>query len=213
MQPALYLFAKQPIPGQVKTRLQPEYSRETAAEIAALLIRETAALAAACWPGPIYLSGAPGVEHPLFCALADQYGLELIGQGEGDLGARMQRALAHGIERHGAAAILGTDVPHCPGRLLGWANAVLAGGGNVLGPAVDGGYYFIGMAQLCAPLFVDMPWGGTEVCAETLRRARARHVEFCQLAPVRDIDSAADLQLVARRYKPLRQFLPHQRLD
>ena len=45
--PDLILFAKQPIPGEVKTRLQPDYSPEQAAQIAEFLIRDTAKLAAA----------------------------------------------------------------------------------------------------------------------------------------------------------------------
>src|SRR4029077_14715296 len=105
-QPALMIFAKQPWPGQVKTRLQPEYTYEQAAEIAAFLIRETVELAVVSWPGVIYLCAAPDADHPLFQDLAP-LGVVLLEQGEGDLGARMHRALEFGVERHGAAAAFG----------------------------------------------------------------------------------------------------------
>ena len=38
-QPALIIFARQPVPGETKTRLQPDYSPEKSAEIAAFMIR------------------------------------------------------------------------------------------------------------------------------------------------------------------------------
>jgi len=69
--PALFVFAKAPIAGAVKTRLQPEYTAAEAAEIAAILIRETLALAVANWDGPIYLATTPTTSHPLFAELAD----------------------------------------------------------------------------------------------------------------------------------------------
>lgn len=206
-QPALMIFAKQPVPGQVKTRLQPEYTPERAAEIAALLIRETVELAASSWPGTVYLCGAPDARHPLFDELAGRFAVSLIGQGEGDLGARMHRAVRYGVERHGAAAVIGCDVPHCPWEVLDDANATLARGGNVLGPTDDGGYYFIGLAAPHVKLFTGISWGGPSVLAATLERAEALGVEFALLPPLRDIDTAADVWLIAQQHESLRRFL------
>lgn len=206
-QPALYVFAKQPIPGQVKTRLQPEYGPGVAAEIAALLIRETVALAVSSWPGPVYLCGAPDADHPLFRELSQEHQIVLRDQGAGDLGARMHRALTHGIEQHGAAGVIGCDVPHCPWDTLDEANGLLARRHDVIGPTEDGGYYFIGLARPVAELFADMPWSTSQVYAETRRRADRRGIEFSLLGSLRDIDTAADLWLIAQRYEPLRRYL------
>jgi uncharacterized protein len=206
-QPALYLFAKQPVPGRVKTRLQPDYTPEAAAAIAEALIRETVELAISCWPGPIYLCAAPDPEHPVFTDLSQSYAIELLPQGEGDLGARMQRALAHGIALHEAAAVMGSDIPHCPWEVLDEANALLARGHNVIGPTEDGGYYFLGLTAPHPELFTDIVWGGPEVLATTLRRAADEGIEFAPLPTLRDIDTAADLWLVAQRYEPLQRFL------
>src|SRR4030067_584809 len=49
-QPTLIIFARQPIPGETKTRLQPDYSPEKAAEIAAFMIRATVELAVSALP-------------------------------------------------------------------------------------------------------------------------------------------------------------------
>ncbi len=200
------IFAKQPRPGQVKTRLQPEYTSEQAAEIAAFLIRETVELAVASWPGAAYLCAAPDADYPLFHDLA-KLGVVLIEQGEGDLGARMHRAIAFGIERHGAAAAFGCDVPHCPWEILDDANSALARGDNVLGPTDDGGYYLIGLSRAREELFAGIAWGGPCVLSATLERAQAIGIDFTLLPSLRDIDTAADLWLVARDHPSLRRFL------
>lgn len=206
-QPALMIFAKRPVAGEVKTRLQPAYTPAQAAQIAAVLIRQTVELAVSSWPGHVYLCGAPDSAHPLFVELARRFGLTLRPQGEGDLGARMQRALAWGIERHGAAAVLGCDTPHCPWDVLDEANAVLARRGNVLGPSDDGGYYLIGLAQDRPALFRDIAWGGATVLAATCERARGLGIEFDLLPALRDIDTAADLWFAAQQHEPLRECL------
>lgn len=206
-QPALMIFAKQPLPGQAKTRLLPDYTPEQAAAIAEVLIRETVGLAVSSWPGEIYLCGAPDVDHPLFAELARDFRLQLLDQSGTDLGARMLAALRLGIERHGAAAVLGSDVPHCRWDMLDEANAHLAHGRNVLGPTEDGGYYLIGLQQPHESLFARMPWGGATVLEETLARAAAIGLEFEVLSRLRDIDTAADLWVIGRDYEPLMRFL------
>jgi len=207
LEPALILFAKQPTAGQVKTRLQPQYSAAQAADIGACLIRETAALAASNWAGEIYLCGAPSADHPLFHELARRFDLVLTDQGSGDLGARMHAALAQGIARHGAAAVLGCDVPQCPHAVLGDAYALLARGADVLGPTVDGGYYLIGLTAAPATLFTDIAWSGADVLRTTHARAAGAGVQFTLLPALRDIDTADDLREVAETFAPLRKFL------
>lgn len=201
------VFAKQPIAGAVKTRLQPEFTPEQAARIAEFLIRETVELAVGSWPDPIYLCGTPGVNHALFRELAGRFELTLLDQGDGDLGARMRRALAYGIEHHGAAAVLGCDVPHCDWDILDDANAALVRGRAVLGPTEDGGYYLIGLTDARAELFAEINWGGPSVFDRTLERASVIDLEFTLLPPLRDIDTAADLWLVAQQHASLRRFL------
>jgi rSAM/selenodomain-associated transferase 1 len=206
-QPELLLFARKPVPGEVKTRLLPDNTPARAAEIAAFLIRATVELAASAWPGRIYLYAWPDAEHPLFRELAREFPVTLAAQAEGDLGAKMLAALRDGIERCGCAAVMGCDVPHCGWPVLDQANDWLARGDNVLGPTEDGGYYFIGLQQPRAELFEGVEWGGDRVLAATLTRAEALGIEFEMLPLLRDIDTAADLWLVAQKYEPLRKFL------
>jgi uncharacterized protein len=206
-QPELILFARKPVPGEVKTRLQPEYGPERAAEIAAFLIRATVELAVSAWPSRVSLYVAPDSDHPLFRELEREFDIRLARQAEGDLGARMLAALREGIARGGSAAILGCDVPHVGWDVIDQANDWLARGRNVLGPTEDGGYYFIGLQEARPELFEDMPWGGSDVLAATLARAEKWGLEFDLLAKLRDVDTAGDLWLVAQKYEPLRKFL------
>ena len=206
-QPQLILFARQPIPGQVKTRLQPDYSPAQAAEIAAFMIRATVELAVSAWPGDVMLCVWPGTDHPWFRQLAAEFHIRLAPQAEGDLGAKMLEALRAGIERGECTAIMGCDVPHCGWDVIDQANDWMARGRNVLGPTEDGGYYFIGMQEVRPELFEAMPWGSDRVLEMTLARAEKLGIEFDLLKTLRDIDTATDLWLVAQKYEPLKQFL------
>jgi hypothetical protein len=206
-QPELMLFAREPIAGQVKTRLQPDYSPEQAAEIAAFMIRATVELAVSAWPGDIMLYVWPGTDHLLFHRLTSEFHIRLMPQADGDLGVKMLDALRAGIARKGSAAVMGCDVPHCGWDVVDQANSWLARGKNVLGPTDDGGYYFIGLQEARPELFQDMPWGSDRVLEMTLARAEKLGIEFELLKTLRDIDTAADLWLVAQKYEPLKKFL------
>ncbi len=206
-QPELIIFAKKPVPGEVKTRLLPEYSSEQAAEIASFLIRATVELAASAWPGRISLYAWPDFNHPLFHDLERDFHVTLATQAQGDLGAKMLSALRAGIGRAGSAAIFGCDVPHGGWEIIDQANDWLARGRNVLGPTEDGGYYFIGLQEARSELFDEMPWGSNRVLEITLARAEKLDMEFDLLKTLRDIDTAHDLWLTAQKYEPLKQFL------
>lgn len=205
--PDLILFAKQPVAGKVKTRLQSGYAPSQVAEIAAFLIRSSVQLASSSWPSEIYLCAAPDPEHPLFKELARDFHIHLARQAPGDLGQKMLQAMREGIGRSGAAGILGCDVPHCPWEVIEQAHEHLANGKCVLGPAEDGGYYFIGLQQVHVALFEGIAWGGNRVTEVTLAHARRLGIGFEMLPVLNDIDTTKDLWLAAQAFEPLRGFL------
>ncbi|MEW5310807.1 MAG: hypothetical protein WDW38_002568 [Sanguina aurantia] len=62
----------------------------------------------------------------------------------------------------------------------------------VLGPALDGGYYLLGLKQPHACLFQDMQWSTDSVYSETARRAAAAGLVSAPqttLPPLQDIDT------------------------
>jgi len=206
-QPDLILFAKQPVAGQVKTRLQPPCRPEQAADIAAVMIRATVQITTSFWPGDVYLYGAPDADHPLFRQLADEFHVLLAAQSPGDLGEKMYQALADGVKRRGAAAVMGCDVPHCRWDTLELAHDHLARGNNVVGPTADGGYYLIGVQHADPKLFHKLNWGRDDVLDRTIANAASLGISLELLPVMQDVDIWDDLAKVAREFAPLKRFV------
>ena len=192
---ALCLMAKAPLPGAVKTRMQPDLSAARAAELARMMLEQTAENARSHWPGEIVLCASPDAAHPLFAALAKRHGMRLAAQRGADLGARMLSALR--AARAGRAAVMGCDVPHCPGEVLARAFDLLARGENPVGPAADGGFYLLGLQRADDELFRGIDWDGGAQLAQVRARASRRGVALAELPRLRDIDHYADLQWLA----------------
>lgn len=206
--PILNLFAKTPQPGQVKTRLQQVCSAAQAASIAGELVVRSVELVTASWPGEVQLHAWPDVNHRFFQSLQSLYPIQLYPQVSGHLGIKMQAAIARGIDREGAAAVMGCDVPHCPGEVLASAFEALRQGRNVIGRCEDGGYYFLGLTQQAPALFKDIRWGESTVAAATLTKAETIGINFdLQLPILRDIDRWEDLQAAAQTCHTLRHLL------
>ena len=93
----LVLFAKAPIAGKVKTRLQSHCSATQAAQIAQILLEESIKQTTKYWPGKVVLSVYLDSEHPFLTAMQDKYSLALSIQSHGDLGDKM----LHAFETHG----------------------------------------------------------------------------------------------------------------
>lgn len=194
-------------PEALAARLASGGHADRAGALAELLVRATVELASSYWPGEVSLYVAAGHEHPLLRELAGEFHLRLAAQRGGDPGQVMQAALADGIARCGAAAVLGGAVPHLPGLVLEEAFEHLARGRSVLGPSDNGGYYLIGLQAPCPELFRAIAWGGPTVLADTLARARAAGLELEQLPTERAIDSWNDLYLASRRLEALQPYV------
>jgi glycosyltransferase A (GT-A) superfamily protein (DUF2064 family) len=101
----ILVFARAPVPGQAKTRLQPRLGTWGAARLQARLTRQAlrTALAARC--GPVELHSTR--RHALFVHYAKRLGVRLRAQRGGDLGERMHYAL----RRARRAILIGSDCP------------------------------------------------------------------------------------------------------
>jgi rSAM/selenodomain-associated transferase 1 len=207
MKPALIVFAKHPVPGKVKTRLAQHCGDKTAAEIATVLLTETIKLTAQYWSGPRLLYCWPNQQLELFSRLANDYGLVLKAQPPGSLGDKMYTVLKTEISQHGAAAIIGADVPHCSGTILNKAYQLLTEKKSVIGPASDGGYYFIGLHKPAEKLFADIDWGSKHVLADTRKRADELGIQFYDLQMLQDIDHWQDLVAAADQLPGLKKFV------
>lgn len=121
--------------------------------------------------------------------------LEYQTQGEGDLGIRMERSLTNAFQQKAEQVIIiGTDCPSLNSQILATAFQQLKTFNLVLGPAVDGGYYLIGLQQPIPELFTNIHWGTDQVLIQTLKIAQNHDLSIYSLPPLADIDRPDDLK-------------------
>lgn len=194
---AIVQFAKAPILGQVKTRMQPVLSPEQSLQLHCDLFLHTYRLLASL----THLSfavGASDIEHPFWtnAGLAKQL---LWLQPEGDLGTRMLACFRYFLQQQKRpwAVIVGSDCPFITRSYIDDAIAALEAGERlVLGPATDGGYVLIGMRRPLA-VFEGVNWGSDKVLAQTSALAQMLDITPMLLEPQADIDRPEDLRLLA----------------
>lgn len=192
----LIVMAKAPVAGFAKTRLMPSLGAEGAARLAQRMLDQTMAQARAAGLGEIELCCTPDTAHPAFAAQARRGGVRLSTQGDGDLGARMQRAFVRGLASAPRVIVIGTDAPALDAAYLQAASAALSSSDAVIGPAADGGYALIGLRRQGREwprLFEHMPWSTVRVLALTRERLAAGGLRHSELPTLIDIDEVADL--------------------
>ena len=118
-----------------------------------------------------------------------------LNQGEGDLGERLHRAFAQAFAQGAqAVVVIGADCPDLGPALFAQAFSALTRKDLVLGPAMDGGYYLVGLTRPAPALFADIPWGSGEVLTATLKQAQEMHLSIHLLEPLADVDRPEDLR-------------------
>ncbi len=201
----LIIFAKEPRPGQVKTRLCPPLSLKAAARLYRSFLEDTLEEMGRLKELELALAYSPEAAAAFFRRLAPP-GVRLFPQAGRDLGARMHQALKWGLSSGFKVVVLrGADTPDLPGEVILEGRAVLeeARAQVVLGPSRDGGYYLVGLTSPQPELFRGLSWSTPAVLAETLCRARARSLSVHLLPLWRDIDTSNDLQsFLARPHPP-----------
>jgi len=186
------VFAK--APGEAKTRLVPALGAEGAAALHRRLVMHCLRAASDSRLGPVELWCAPDTSHPFFRECERRIGAGLHAQGEGDLGARMQRAFESALAHAARAVLVGSDIPALSAQYLRDAERALAGGDDVvIGPAEDGGYVLVGLSRCDPELFRGIPWGGPKVLPETRRRIAALGWRLRELPALWDVDRPEDL--------------------
>jgi uncharacterized protein len=95
-------------------------------------------------------------------------GIEAVGQGGGDLGVRMRRALDDCPL--GPVVLVGGDIPALAAGHVAAAFRLLGSHDLVFGPAEDGGFWLFGARhpRHLPPLFEQVRWSGPHALADTL---------------------------------------------
>ena len=203
----LIIFAKEPHPGQVKTRLSPPLSPEAAAQLYHCFIQDILDEMARVPEVRLAVAFSPPTAQDFFRRLAPP-GTILFQQEGDDLGARMARAFALNFAAgFGPILLRGSDVPDLPAAMVSEAAAVLAAGQAqvVLGPATDGGYHLVGLTEPQPGLFQGPAWSSSTVLADTLSLARQLGLRVHLLHPWPDIDTYDNLRTFLNRPRPAPQ--------
>jgi len=187
LQTTIILIAKETIPGKVKTRLHPAVSLEQAAMLAAASIRDTLATIAQL-PTARRILLFDGARVP-----AGAENFEVIPQVDGDLDERLAAIFD---ECTGPTVLIGMDTPQVTVRDL--APAFEAWTADAFfGPANDGGFWALGMAEPRGDLIRGVPMSRNDTGRIQLERLLAAGLDVQLLPELTDVDTIDDARAVA----------------
>jgi rSAM/selenodomain-associated transferase 1 len=193
MSNAVIVFAKVPVLGRPKSRLAREVGRDRAEEIYRTLLAITA-------------GRVDGLDHFVSFAGADQPGAlaeifpkarAFLPQQDESLGLRVQHALQT-VRDKGYANLcaIGTDCPHLEAGDMESCFSLLSGGKDVvIGPALDGGYYLVGVKNPDSGIFAVEGWSTSSLTQETVAQAKGLNLACAMLRTKRDIDTLDDYRI------------------
>ena len=189
----LLFFIKPPIPGQVKTRFQPELSAEES-----LLFYKTLVIdQLKCikqdnnYDFNIFYS-PPNPDNLLQKWLGND--LALHAQSGTDLGERMNHAFEWAFKQgYNKAVLVGSDIPFITSATIKQAFLKLDQYDVIIGPSTDGGYYLMGLKKSDVDLFKNKSWSTERVFAQTMDVINQKKLTVYKLEKKYDIDTYEDL--------------------
>jgi rSAM/selenodomain-associated transferase 1 len=188
---ALVIFVRNPILGQVKTRLAKDIGDERALAIYLQLLEH-----------PLKITRS--LSFRKFIYYADEvsdYDLWSVPgytkrmQSGTNLGERMLNSFKELFEQgFTRIVIIGSDCLQLQTENLQEAVTLLESNTAVIGPASDGGYYLLGLTKLYPELFVNKPWSTNQVLTKTIDDFNNQGISYALLEELSDIDDITDLE-------------------
>lgn len=193
MENALILFAILPAAGKNKSRWMPLLSREECNSLSGCFAKDIFEKARATG-ADVYVFFTPREEKAAFRKLLGEDAI-LLPQYGADLGQKMKNAigavLRMGYEK---VVLMGTDIPHIHEETIRNAFQNLDKKDIVIHPAMDGGYYLIGMKREYDSIWNLRRYGTNTVMYDTLQLMKAENLTTVIGPMYYDIDSGEDLK-------------------
>lgn len=201
MAACVIVFVKNPVPGQVKTRLTPHLSPEQAASLYQAFLVDWCNAVSTISTAHRVIAYTPPESLSALQTLIGEEPVYVPQQGA-SLGERLIVAARWACDQGYAKFLfVGSDSPTLPVQHLEHALNLLESRDIVIGPSVDGGYYLIGFskhgASLSIPtIFERITWSTDAVFQQTLRKIQTVNARLGVLPPWYDVDTPTGLQLL-----------------
>ena len=204
----IIIFAREPVYGQVKTRLIPALGAAGATELYTALLDFTLNKIHSCHLAPVCLGITPESSTAFFRQRYPFTELQITKQRGDDLGQRMAHALKQSLRHFSRAILIGTDCPFLNRNDLEQAIAALDIHDMVFSPARDGGYVLVGARRSVPGSFSGIDWGSEQVMQQTRKRLMELKISWQELAQQQDIDDENDLKYLQHVHEFFNAF-PH----
>ena len=187
----LLVFTRNATLGKVKTRLAASIGDAEALNVHKALMQQTIDQTIHCKCDTVVYYSDTIDENDLF----SKNGFRQEVQSGKELGARMQGAIAaefsHGYR---SIVIIGTDCPDLDEASISLAFKQLEVSDVVVGPALDGGYYLLGLSAMHSDLFEGIEWSTSSVLSDTVQIAEGLSLSMAFTPEKQDIDTFEDLK-------------------
>lgn len=111
-----------------------------------------------------------------------------------DLGKRMENAFQSGFDQgYENIILIGSDLPDISEEIINQGFEALSATDVVFGPALDGGYYLVGLSKMNRTIFTNKPWSQPSLLDNTLQELDAQQIPVSLLPSLNDIDTFEDL--------------------
>ena len=190
---ALILFATLPTTGKMEGRLTSFLSMQECLTLSACFVKDVYQKAGAV-DGDVYVFFSPREGKEAFQSLLGNNAILLPQYGE-DLGQKMKNAIGAVLRMgYDKVVLMGTDIPHIHAETIQNAFDNLDKRDIVIHPALDGGYYLIGMKQEYESIWNIVRYGTNTVMYDTLQHIKAENLSTSVGQMYYDIDCKEDLQ-------------------
>lgn len=190
---ALILFTMIPIPGKTKTKLIPFLSAQECASLYGCFTKDTYRKAKEA-DADVYVFFTPRDQGGILRTLLGEEAVLLPQHGE-DLGQKMKNAIGAvlrlGYEK---VVLMGVDIPHIHTETIRNAFDSLDNRDIVIHPAMDGGYYLIGMKREYESIWNIKRYGLNTVMYDTIQHMKEEKLTIAVGQMYYDVDRKEDLK-------------------